>query len=169
MRCGETWPVRGQCYSGVVRSTVVVPRCAGDSPVTPLTVPRLRQRGPHVTGYALTLDATVLAAHCRTLHSGAVEDFGVAIEVEPRYADSWKRRGQARSALGDHEGALADLQKAIDLAPLFGGPDSAQVGAHAPGGVGRGWDGLGRVGFGRGQRCGPYARWARVLATPSPR
>ncbi len=58
---------------------------------------------------------------------GAVEDFGVAIEVEPRYADSWKRRGQARSALGDSEGALADLQRAIDLAPLFGAADSAVV------------------------------------------
>ncbi|PNW88256.1 hypothetical protein CHLRE_01g021450v5 [Chlamydomonas reinhardtii] len=75
------------------------------------------------------LGARVARGTARALRrdlAGAVEDFGVAIEVEPRYADSWKRRGQARSALGDHEGALADLQKAIDLAPLFGGPDSAQ-------------------------------------------
>lgn len=55
----------------------------------------------------------------------------MAIEVEPRYADSWKRRGQARSALGDSEGALADLQRAIDLAPLFGGADSATVRGHS--------------------------------------
>ncbi|KAG2444526.1 hypothetical protein HXX76_001272 [Chlamydomonas incerta] len=75
------------------------------------------------------LGARVARGTARALRrelAGAVEDFGVAIEVEPRYADSWKRRGQARSALGDNEGALADLQKAIDLAPLFGGPDSAQ-------------------------------------------
>lgn len=50
---------------------------------------------------------------------GAVLDFGAAIAVEPRYADSWKRRGQARSALNDYEGALSDLQKAIDLLPLW--------------------------------------------------
>jgi tetratricopeptide (TPR) repeat protein len=70
---------------------------------------------------------------CSHGSAGAVEDFNVAIEVEPRYSDSWKRRGQARSALGDHEGALADLQKAIDLAPLFGGGDSATVSAAGPG------------------------------------
>ncbi|GIL73738.1 hypothetical protein Vretifemale_3863 [Volvox reticuliferus] len=73
------------------------------------------------------LGARVARGTARALRrdlKGAVEDFTVAIEVEPRYADSWKRRGQARSALGDHEGALADLQKAIDLAPLFGGVDS---------------------------------------------
>ncbi|GIL49345.1 hypothetical protein Vafri_5718 [Volvox africanus] len=74
------------------------------------------------------LGARVARGTARALRrdlKGAVEDFTVAIEVEPRYADSWKRRGQARSALGDHEGALADLQKAIDLAPLFGGAESA--------------------------------------------
>jgi hypothetical protein len=27
---------------------------------------------------------------------GAVEDFSGAIAVEPRYADTWKRRGQVR-------------------------------------------------------------------------
>lgn len=45
----------------------------------------------------------------------------MATDVEPRYADGWKRRGQARSALGETEGALQDLQKAADLMPLWGG------------------------------------------------
>ncbi len=54
------------------------------------------------------------------LHAGAVEDFSVAIEIEPRYADTWKRRGQARSALGETQEALVDLQKAIDLLPMWG-------------------------------------------------
>lgn len=54
------------------------------------------------------------------LTAGAVQDFGAAIEIEPRYADTWKRRGQARSALGEVQGALTDLQKAIDLLPLWG-------------------------------------------------
>ncbi|KAG2493602.1 hypothetical protein HYH03_008119 [Edaphochlamys debaryana] len=73
------------------------------------------------------LGARVARGTARALRrdlQGAVDDFSVAIEVEPRYADSWKRRGQARSALGDHEAALVDLQKAIDLAPLFGGADT---------------------------------------------
>lgn len=43
-----------------------------------------------------------------------------------RYPDSYKRRGQARSALGDHAGALADLTKAAKLlaeAPALDGAD----------------------------------------------
>lgn len=31
------------------------------------------------------------------------------------YADAWKRRGQARSALGDRDGAASDLAKAAAL------------------------------------------------------
>eukprot|EP00891_Asterochloris_glomerata_P001301 jgi/Astpho2/1301/fgenesh1_pg.00024_%23_11_t len=36
----------------------------------------------------------------------AVEDFSVACQLMPEYGDAWKRRGQARSALGENEGAL---------------------------------------------------------------
>lgn len=101
--------------------------------------------------------ALLLPANQRTNGlAGAVDDFSVAIEVEPRYADGWKRRGQARSALGDSEGALADLQKAIDLAPLFGGQDSPQVRACAWCDDGRrqraGWRGRGGAGLMRRQR-----------------
>lgn len=46
---------------------------------------------------------------------GAIDDFSVAIRLYPRYAESWKRRGQARGALGQNEDALADLQKALQL------------------------------------------------------
>ena len=38
--------------------------------------------------------------------TAAVDDFGKAIALEPRYADAWKRRGQARAALGENEAAL---------------------------------------------------------------
>ncbi len=34
---------------------------------------------------------------------------------ETRFPDSWKRRGQARSALGDADGALSDLARAAEL------------------------------------------------------
>jgi tetratricopeptide (TPR) repeat protein len=57
---------------------------------------------------------------------GAIADFTAAIEVEPRYADTWKRRGQARSALGTcDDTALTDLAKAVELLPLMGAGDSA--------------------------------------------
>ena len=48
---------------------------------------------------------------------GAIEDFSVAIEVCPAYAESWKRRGQARGALGLNEEAIKDLEKALQLSP----------------------------------------------------
>lgn len=46
----------------------------------------------------------------------AVEDFSVACQLMPEYGDAWKRRGQARSALGENEGALEDLQTSLKLA-----------------------------------------------------
>ncbi|KAL3145349.1 hypothetical protein ABBQ38_001606 [Trebouxia sp. C0009 RCD-2024] len=48
---------------------------------------------------------------------GAVEDFTLAVEHAPTFADGWKRRGQARSAMGQNQEALEDLQHAIDLFP----------------------------------------------------
>ncbi|CAD7702294.1 unnamed protein product, partial [Ostreobium quekettii] len=47
----------------------------------------------------------------------AIEDFGIAIDIMPSFYDSWKRRGQARSALGDYKGALEDLDRAVGLTP----------------------------------------------------
>ena len=38
--------------------------------------------------------------------TGAVDDFTVAVEQAPFFADGWKRRGQAKSALGQHQEAL---------------------------------------------------------------
>uniref|UniRef100_A0A383VVQ9 Uncharacterized protein n=1 Tax=Tetradesmus obliquus TaxID=3088 RepID=A0A383VVQ9_TETOB len=59
----------------------------------------------------------------------AVADFTKAIEIEPRYPDTYKRRGQARSALGDVQGALTDLEKAAQLlAELPGGAADAAGG-----------------------------------------
>lgn len=40
------------------------------------------------------------------LFAGAIEDFTVAVEQAPFFADGWKRRGQARSALGHTTEAL---------------------------------------------------------------
>lgn len=40
------------------------------------------------------------------VYAAAVADFTEAVQMEPRYSESWKRRGQARSALGENEAAL---------------------------------------------------------------
>eukprot|EP00878_Enallax_costatus_P029471 GHUV01031958.1.p1 GENE.GHUV01031958.1~~GHUV01031958.1.p1 ORF type:complete len:414 (+),score=144.70 GHUV01031958.1:3-1244(+) len=61
----------------------------------------------------------------------AVDDFSKAIAVEPRYPDTYKRRGQARSALGDHQGALDDLDKAAQLVKEFPGAEALQQGPGA--------------------------------------
>ncbi|EFN60188.1 hypothetical protein CHLNCDRAFT_133703 [Chlorella variabilis] len=49
--------------------------------------------------------------------SGAVEDFSAAIQLEPSFADFYKRRSQALAALGEDERAAADVQSAISLSP----------------------------------------------------
>ena len=49
--------------------------------------------------------------------AGAIEDFSEAIKIMPNFNDSWKRRGQARSALAEYYGALDDLERAIQLTP----------------------------------------------------
>lgn len=52
-----------------------------------------------------------------------------AITPGLRYPDTYKRRGQARSALGDVQGALTDLEKAAQLlAELPGGAADAAGG-----------------------------------------
>eukprot|EP00775_Hariotina_reticulata_P011921 gene11921-12065_t len=61
----------------------------------------------------------------------AVEDFTTAIDVEPRYPDTYKRRGQARSALGDTQGALEDLEKAAKLLDTLPGAEQMAAGGPA--------------------------------------
>ncbi len=55
-----------------------------------------------------------LAIPCTSGCAGAADDFTAAIEIEPRFADSYKRRGQARSAMGDLDGALQDFKSCIE-------------------------------------------------------
>ncbi|KAK9791186.1 hypothetical protein WJX73_002593 [Symbiochloris irregularis] len=58
------------------------------------------------TGRAMTRDL-----------KGAVEDFSVAIDTVPQYMDAWKRRGQARAALGDLDLAAQDLLRCLEMQP----------------------------------------------------
>ncbi len=45
----------------------------------------------------------------------AIEDYNRAIEIDPKYAETYCNRGVARYHLGDKQGALKDLNKAIEL------------------------------------------------------
>lgn len=58
-------------------------------------------------------DSFVFFLYC----TGAVDDFSVAIDMEPRIHDLYKRRSQALGALGDHAGAGWDLTRAVSLSP----------------------------------------------------
>jgi tetratricopeptide (TPR) repeat protein len=50
--------------------------------------------------------------------SGAVADYGRAIELNPKYVDAYNRRGNLRKdQLDDFSGAMADYNRAIDLDP----------------------------------------------------
>ncbi len=48
---------------------------------------------------------------------GALVDAGRSIELEPGYANGWRRRGEARAELGDLDGARDDLVEAVELDP----------------------------------------------------
>ena len=47
--------------------------------------------------------------------SAACNDFGQAIEIDPKVPDAWKRRGQTRAALGQDADAIKDLTKAASI------------------------------------------------------
>ena len=47
-------------------------------------------------------------------NQGAIEEYNQAIQINPRYAEAYINRGNAKSALGDPS-AAADLQKAAEL------------------------------------------------------
>lgn len=78
--------------------------------------------------YPQELGAWVARGTARAMRrelQGSVDDFTAAIQLEPRYADTYKRRGQALGALGRHTEALADMQKAFDLMGTLGQGDAS--------------------------------------------
>lgn len=48
---------------------------------------------------------------------GAISDYNEALRLDPGDASAWAGRGRARSSLGSHQEALADLEEALRLAP----------------------------------------------------
>lgn len=57
-----------------------------------------------------------LLAHLE-LHSDALEMWEQALSLPEADARGWSERGEYRLRLGDHQGALADLNQAVEMAP----------------------------------------------------
>lgn len=54
----------------------------------------------------------------RRLYDQAVEAYQRALALRPHYAEAYVGLGDARAAKGDHEGAIGEYRKALDLDPL---------------------------------------------------
>ena len=52
-------------------------------------------------------------------YKGAVEDYSMALEIDPSDEEIWLGRGLAREKLKDYEGAFSDYTKAIDIKENF--------------------------------------------------
>jgi tetratricopeptide (TPR) repeat protein len=50
-------------------------------------------------------------------NTGAILDYTQAIALDPKCADAYNNRGNAKSALGDNTGAISDYTQAIALNP----------------------------------------------------
>ena len=48
---------------------------------------------------------------------GAIEDLNKALELDPKNAKAYSRRGVAKLMLDDLKGAMTDLDKGIELNP----------------------------------------------------
>ncbi len=57
-------------------------------------------------------------AQCADQHELAVGDYEKVVEVSSQDWESWNNLGNARRAIGDAEGAVAALRRAVELAPL---------------------------------------------------
>ncbi len=50
-------------------------------------------------------------------YQGAIEDFGKAIEVDPKFIKAYKKRGQSKAMLQNIPGAIEDWTKVIEINP----------------------------------------------------
>jgi serine protease Do len=81
------------------------------------------------TPVELTADDWFLSAgekYKKSDFRGAIADFDQALRIQPDYAAAYYNRGIARSALGDKQGAIADLKTAARLFQQQGRPADAQ-------------------------------------------
>lgn len=70
--------------------------------------PLRRARAHRVVGLSWQSTSSALAA----------KSLGEALALDPRLEDAWSERAAARAASGDYAGALADLEKRLEMTPL---------------------------------------------------
>ncbi len=87
-------------------------------PARPPVVERPAADGP-ASREAIELSERALALARKQDLRGAVDLLGRAIELDPKLASAWERRGAMRIDLGDLEGGLSDIEKAIEVDPRF--------------------------------------------------
>jgi tetratricopeptide (TPR) repeat protein len=80
-------------------------------------------------------DTLALAYHKTGQLQKALEQYGMAVQLNPLQVGSYKRRGDVYRELGDRAAALADYQQYLRLAPQA--EDCAEVQALAQSMVGR--------------------------------
>jgi tetratricopeptide (TPR) repeat protein len=44
-------------------------------------------------------------------HKEAIESYTIALKIDPNNVEAYNRRSTARSAIGDYQGAMEDLQR----------------------------------------------------------
>jgi len=50
-------------------------------------------------------------------YTGAIADYGIALNIDPQYADAYLNRGKAYFNLGDPEAAITDFGRALQFSP----------------------------------------------------
>jgi tetratricopeptide (TPR) repeat protein len=60
----------------------------------------------------------------------AIEDYSMAIEIRPGYADAYNNRGNAYNVLGNYRQAIEDLNRAIEIKPILSEAYNNRGGAY---------------------------------------
>ena len=56
------------------------------------------------------------------LYGTAINEFTTAISINPKFKEAYCRRGEAKTKIGDFDGAIADYTKAIEIDPRYSRP-----------------------------------------------
>lgn len=75
---------------------------------------------PTPTEQQLSAEQSYMSAEQKWLvkdYLGVIADCDAAIEINPKYADAYSRRGGAKFHLGDKAGAISDVDRAIQFNP----------------------------------------------------
>jgi tetratricopeptide (TPR) repeat protein len=100
------------------------------SPILPVVVAMSLAAGLLVSGCAKNDGAQTAKAHeeaaaaliSKSDFNGAIQEYTLAIEANPKSDLDYEGRGNAYTELKNYDSAIADFSKAIELAPSRGGP-----------------------------------------------